>query len=52
MNQYHWKHGDDYITINYGSAKHSSISHRIKGITGWHEFNFDLLAFLVKKLYT
>lgn len=42
----YWTHGNDYVLI-----RNKAIEHRIKGIVGWHEYDFDLLAFLIKTLY-
>ncbi len=43
---------DDYVTVDYKSTKRIEIHTNIKGIRSYHEYNINILAFLIKQLYS
>jgi hypothetical protein len=40
----------DYVKINVNERGQGEMEARIKGLTSWHEYDFNILAFLIKQL--
>lgn len=43
--------GEDYVELIVHSKTNIEIYHHIKKIRGWHQYDFEILAFLLKELY-
>lgn len=51
MKEYWWRTKENFVVATVDAKGNGSIESRIQGIRTWHQYDFNILAFLIKELY-